>query len=312
MKCLLTGGAGFLGRMLAAGLRESGFDVRVADLRALPGFPLIPVDLTRPETLRWPEGPFDVLVHAAGLAHVVPATEADGRRFFEVNAGGTQHLLDSLAGPLRPSRAVLISTVAVYGREEGELLDEETPLEARDPYGASRIEAESIFRRWAGREGVPWTILRLPLVWGEDPPGNLGAMIAAMREGRYWGVGRGDARRSLVWGMDVGRAAPAAARVGGVFHMTDGCHPTFREIEEAMAERLGLSPVPRMPRAAAFALAAAGSLGGRLLGRRLPFDLGRYRKMTRALTFSDARARAAFAWSPQAVLPLMRGGARAF
>ncbi|MGC8761089.1 MAG: NAD-dependent epimerase/dehydratase family protein [Bryobacteraceae bacterium] len=305
MRCLLTGGAGFLGRMLAAGLRESGAEVLVADLSEPAGFAWQRVDITRPETLRWTGPEFDLLVHAAGLAHFRPRTPTEQQRLFEVNADGTRNLLASLGGPHRPARAVLVSTVAVYGRQEGEGLDENTPLAATDPYGESKRLAEGIFRAWSEENGVGWTVLRLPLVYGLDPPGNLGAMAAALRAGRYVGVGRGQARRSLVWGVDVGRALLAAAREGGVFHLTDGRHPTFREIEEAMAEALGRAAPPRLPAGAAWMLASAGSALTRL-GLRPPFDLDRYRKMTRSLTFNDARARAAFGWNPSPVTERIR------
>lgn len=307
MRCLLTGGAGFLGRMLAAGLRESGANVLVADLRELPGYAFQPIDLTRPETLGWRGGRFDLLVHAAGLAHTRPRTEAERQRFFEINAGGTARLLDSLSGESWPAMAVLVSTVSVYGRDEGELLDEETPLAAADPYGASKIEAERIFRGWAERHGVRWTILRLPLVWGEDPPGNLGAMIAAMRAGRYFGIGRGEARKSVVWGMDVGRILLRAAREGGVYHLTDGHHPRFCEIEEAVARRLGLRPPRRLPQWLGWTTAATGSVLRGGLGIPVPLDLSRYRKITSTLTFTDQRARRCLGWQPQSVVKVIMG-----
>jgi len=309
MNCLLTGGAGFLGRMLARGLRESGVEVTIADLRELPGYRCRPVDLTRSETLDWGGERFDMLVHAAGLAHRKPANEAERRQFFEVNEGGTRKLLESLEAGRAPGLAVLISTVAVYGREEGELLGEDTPPCAGDAYGTSKLAAEKAFLAWAERNGVRWTILRLPLVYGPDPPGNLGAMASAMRAGRYRGIGSGEARRSLVWGMDVGRALLRAASAGGVFHLTDGRHPRFREIEEAMAEGLGLRPPGRIPGWAGWCAAAAGSLMAAAAGWRAPLDLDRYRKMTRTLTFSDARARREFGWEGTSVLEWMRAGA---
>ena len=308
MKCLLTGGAGFLGRMLASGLRESGADVTIADLRELPGYRSRLVDVTCAETLAWGGERFDILVHAAGLAHRRAAGEAERRRFFEVNEGGTRKLLGSLEAGRAPGLAVLISTVAVYGREEGELLGEETPLHAPDAYGASKRAAEEAFLAWAERNRVRWAILRLPLVWGPDPPGNLGAMAAAMRAGRYCGIGSGEARRSLVWGMDVGRALLRAARTGGVFHLTDGRHPRFREIEEAMAAGLGLRPPRRIPGWAGWCAAAAGSLAEAAAGWRAPLNLERYRKMTRTLTFADAKARREFGWEATSVLDRMRAG----
>jgi nucleoside-diphosphate-sugar epimerase len=186
------------------------------------------------------------------------------------------------------------------------MLDENTPLAATDPYGQSKVQAERLFCGWADRHGIQWTILRLPLVWGEDPPGNLGAMITAMRAGRYFGVGSGKARKSIVWGMDVGRILLRAAREGGVYHLTDGHHPMFCEIERAVAARLGLRPPRRLPYPVAWGAAMAGTLAGALLRRPVPLDVRRFRKMTLPLTFDDHRARLRLGWSPCPVVEMIK------
>ena len=305
-RCLLTGGSGFLGRYLAAGLRRAGFDVAGLGRHAPEGSSWIRADLTRPETLPPDAGAFDLAVHAAGLAHQVPHSEAAQRNFFAVNAGGTRHLLAWLARqPHPPRRFVLISSVAVYGREQGELLDEDTPPGARHPYGASKAEAEAAALQWAAECGVRTAILRLPLVWGENAPGNLAAMSAAIARRRYAGIRPGSARRSVVWARDVAEILPAAAEEGGVFHLTDGEHPAIRQFEAAFAARHRVPLPPALPYGLARLLACAANPVSRLTQGRFPLDSRRFRKLTSSLTFSDERARARLGWKPHAVIPLI-------
>jgi nucleoside-diphosphate-sugar epimerase len=298
---LLTGGAGFLGKYLAAGLAAT-HRVTVLDRRPLEGYASLEADLTVPASINLAGQHLELVVHAAGLAHFVPRTEDDEQRFFDVNAGGTRNLLQALERlPEPPESFVLISTVAVYGRVEGELLDELTPLAATDPYGASKREAEELVTEWAARRGVRWTILRLPLVYAEDAPGNLKAMREGIRSGRYAGIGQGTARRSMVRAEDVGGIVDRAARVGGVFHLTDGLHPSFREIEEAMAQAVGRNKPRRLPYRMALGVAWFGDKIYTVTRRRFPLDTNRLEKMTRTLTFCDRRAREELGWAPRGV-----------
>lgn len=303
---LVTGGSGFLGRHLLTGLREAGYELTGLGRREWGSFRWIRADLTRPETLRLGPDSYQTVVHAAGHAHAVPRTRDDEERFFTVNARGTQHLLEALDRlPQAPEHFVLISTVAVYGRASGELLDESTPAEASDPYGVSKIEAERLVREWAGGRGVRCSVLRLPLVYGEDPPGNLGALSSAIRRRRYAGIHPGTARRSIVWARDVAGIVPRVTQTAGTYHLTDGEHPTFRQLEMAYAARHGVPSPPSLPWAAARLLAWAGDPLTALVGERVPLNSRRFEKMTCTLTFSDDLARARLGWNPARVLPLI-------
>lgn len=303
---LVTGGSGFLGRHLVAGLHEAGVEVTALGRGEQEFSGWIRADLTRPETLQLGRRPYHAVVHAAGLAHIAPRSREDSQRFFAVNARGTQHLLAALDRlPQAPEGFVLISTVAVYGRTAGELLNESTPAEAKDPYGASKIETERLVREWADARGVCCAVLRLPLVFGEDPPGNLGALSSAIRRRRYAGIRPGTARRSIVWARNVAGIIPRAAKTSGIYHLTDGEHPTLRQLELAYAAKYGVSAPPSLPRAAARLVAWAGDPLTALLGDRVPLNSRRFEKMTCTLTFSDDLARARLGWNPDRVLPLI-------
>lgn len=298
-RAIVTGGLGFLGRHVVEALATEGWEACVVDCRA--GADVVETDLAR-EIPTLPPGHWDVVFHLAGLAHRVPRSDEAGLAFFDVNQRGTVHLLEGLerAG-LGVGAVVLVSTVAVYGRESGELLDEDTPRLAQDPYGASKREAEDAVTEWCARRGLPAGIVRLPLVAGPIPPGNLGAMVRALRRGRYLGIGDGSARRSMVLASDVAGALPRVAEKGGVYHLTDGQHPSFRELERALCGAMGRAEPRRIPHRLAAAGGRLGDAVGAVLRRDVPLNSRVVSKMTSTLTFSDTRARRELGWSPQPV-----------
>jgi nucleoside-diphosphate-sugar epimerase len=296
--CLLTGAAGFLGHHLHRELARR-YD-RVVPLDVTGGSGTIKWNLTEERAALSLPGDCEDVYHVAGLAHIVPLTASESDRFFQINARGTANLLAALPNGIRS--VTMISTVAVYGREQGVLLDEETPRAAVDPYGASKRQAEDLFLEWGRLHQVRVTLFRLPLVAGPGAPGNLGAMVRALRKGLYCGIAPGTARRSVVNVTDVAGIIVDAARIGGVYHLTDGYHPTLRELEIGLSKALGRRPPLVLPRAIARTAAAAGDAAERILRRNPPFNSRAFTKLTSTLTYSDAKARTALNWRPRPVL----------
>jgi len=203
---------------------------------------------------------------------------------------------------VKPRVVLIASTVAVYGLASGSDIDENTPRMADDPYGRSKIEAEDFLRAWGEERGVGVGIARLPLVAGKGAPGNLGAMVRALRNGRYFGVGDGSARRSMVLADDVAEGLCLIAQHGGgLFHLTDRRHPSFRELELALCGALGRRPPRRLPLGFA---QAAGLVGSCVSGLGLPAPVthAAIAKMTSSLTFDDSCAVGALGWAPSAVV----------
>jgi nucleoside-diphosphate-sugar epimerase len=218
------------------------------------------------------------------------------------NVAGTRHLLDGLDRVGRPAGLVLASTVAVYGLTSGTLVTEDADRLATDPYGSTRREVEDLVTSWGDANGVRVTVIRLPLVAGAGAPGQLGAMVRAMARGRYLGVGDGSARRSMVLASEVASVLPRALSVGGTYHLTDGHHPSFKELEAALAAALGRRAPRHLPTPVARVAGALGDLWSRTSGLPSPVRRDTVGKMTSTLTFDDARARAALGWSPSRVV----------
>lgn len=201
----------------------------------------------------------------------------------------------------------MISTVSVYGREEGEGIPESHPLNDTTPYARSKALAEAAVQEWCEARGVKWIILRLPLVAGPNPPGNLGAIRRAIAKGRYFRIAGNRARKSMVLAEDVARLIPSLEGKSGIFNLTDGIHPTFAEIEAAIAKALGKEIPICLPKGL---LAAAGKGGDVLnrLGLSFPLTTARLHKMAATLTFSDVKARRELGWDPRPVIPYIRAG----
>lgn len=227
----------------------------------------------------------DMVVHNAGKAHVVPKNEAEGQVFFEVNVGGTKHLLQALSSlKKKPSCFVFVSTVAVYGLEVGENIDESFVLKGESPYAKSKIEAEKLVQDWCKVHNVNAVILRLPLVVGENAPGNLGAMERTIKKGYYFRLGSGKARRSMVNSADVAKLIPSLVDKKGIYNLTDGLHRSFAEMDQLLADKYG-KRVKVIPVWMGKLLARVGDV--------IPgFPLNRYRlqKLEQSLTFNDEKA----------------------
>lgn len=218
--------------------------------------------------------------------------------FFETNFTGTKNLLkgiDQLSN--KPKAFVFVSTVAVYGFEKGELISEEQAPKPLSPYGKSKWEAEKVLHKWAMENKVNLTILRLPLVAGGDnTPGNLGAMMKAIKKGYYRRIGKAEARKSIVLAEDVARLIPSLVTHSGTYNLTDGANPSMKELEDYLAKFYG-----RKIRSISSGLVAlAAWIGDHIKG--FPINSYRLAKLGESLTFDDSKARSEIGWNPNPVI----------
>lgn len=294
---LLTGATGFLGKELDKTLSTQAN----IDTLGRSGQNRIVCDLS--EGSPQLEGSYDIIIHNAGKAHSIPKTPDDAEEFFKVNYHGTLNLLSSIEQlDSLPKALVLISTVAVYGLEKGTMLDEKCPLKASDPYGQSKSMAEEAVLKWGEKNGIIIGVLRLPLVAGPRPPGNLNRMLNAQRAGYFFHVGKGEARRSMVTASDVAAVIPRVVVVGGIYNLTDQYHPSFVELANSFSKILGLKPPYHLPIWLAKLAARAGDLYSLIFNKEAPFNSRSLLKMTNSLTFSDEKAKRLLNWRPQRVL----------
>ncbi len=292
MICLLTGGTGFLGFFISKAISENNILVHLS--RNIGQYSIC-LDQNVPHFSE----KFDLVIHAAGKAHSVPKTSLEKQAFFDVNFKGTKNLLQGLEeSKSLPKAFIFISTVAVYGKDKGVNISEDAPLLAKDPYGLSKIQAEQIVLDWCKRHNVICTILRLPLLAGQNPPGNLRAMIRGIKMGYYFNIAGGKAQKSIVLAEDVAGSILKVAEIGGIFNLTDGYHPSFAELSNHISIQLGKGKPMNLPLWFARIIANIGDL----LGKKAPLNTKKLKKMTSQLTFDDSIAREAFGWNPTPVL----------
>ncbi len=285
-KVLITGSSGFLGSILA---NELSVNNTVICLSRRSGKYKVSLEQEIPKF----EQPFNLVIHAAGKAHSIPKNQLEQNQFYDINVKGTKNLLEGLALVGFSEQFVFISSVSVYGMESGDNINEDYILSAKDAYGLSKIQAEKLVMDWCKENNVICTILRLPLIVGVNPPGNLGSMLHAIKKGYYFNIGGGIAKKSMVLAQDVARFIPQVSKIGGVYNLTDGVHPTFNELSKAIAK----NDVFNLP----LILAKFVGLMGDLIGKRSPLNTLKLKKINSNLTFDDNKARE-IGWKPQSVL----------
>ena len=291
-KLLFTGGTGFLGQNVMP-LMKQQYDVTTC---GITDEDMIKANLAK-EVPTLPDH-YDIVLHAAGKAHLVPKTEKEKQAFYDVNCIGTIHLCDALEKAGVPKALVFISTVAVYGCEFGELITEEHPLEGTTPYAESKIQAEKYLTNWCKEHDVVLGVLRPSLLAGRKAPGNLGAMVAGIQKGIYLNIAGGKVKKSVLMADDIARLLPLLVEKGGVYNVCDSYQPSFGELSELVAKQLGKRKPISIPYWMAWCMAKVGDL----LGSKAPINSNKLEKMTKSLTFSNEKARRELCWEPLDVL----------
>lgn len=294
-KCLVTGGTGFLGSEIVAAMSRNGFSVTSIGRSSAN---TIQIDLST-EIPKISED-FELIIHCAGLAHYYPKSAADEHKFHSGHVNIAKNLVSSFSLN-KPKHFIFISSVAVYGLDEGELISEDLAPNPNTPYGRSKLEAEQILLEWGVQNQIPVTVLRLPLVVGERAPGNLGRMVHAIKKGFYFGVRDCNPKKSVVLASDVARFIATAIQFKhGVYNLTDGHHPSLREIESCIVKQFKSKDRP--PLLPFFTLKILGFIGD--IFPMFPMNSLKVRKLTTSLTFSDRLARNEIGWSS---IPIVEG-----
>ncbi|MBO6255057.1 MAG: NAD(P)-dependent oxidoreductase [Bacteroidaceae bacterium] len=291
-KLLFTGASGFLGYNIRP-ILEKSYDVHTIGLTEDDDIKINMAKEVPPINTH-----YDVVLHAAGKAHTVPKTETEKQVFYDVNYQGTVNLCKALENAGIPKTLIFISTVAVYGCEFGELIDEYHPLKGDSPYAKSKIMAEEYLTKWCLDHQVRLGILRPSLLAGKNAPGNLGAMVKGIKEGYYMNIAGGKVVKSILMAEDIARLVPLLEEKGGVYNVCDTRQPSFGEISMSVAKQLGKGKPQNIPYWLAWCLAKVGDL----LGDKAPINSYKLEKMTKSLTFSNEKAKHELGWEPLDVL----------
>jgi len=136
----------------------------------------------------------DIVLHCAALVH--QKVEHDYEKYDDINVKYPIKLAKK-AKESAVKQFILISTIAVYGEGEKKL-DENTACNPITPYGKSKLEAERQLEELKDEEFIV-SIIRPPMVYGKDAPGNIASLIRLVKKVPVLPFGKIDNRRSFVY-----------------------------------------------------------------------------------------------------------------
>jgi UDP-glucose 4-epimerase len=178
MKLLVTGGAGYIGSVVAAQLIEDGHEVVVLDdlstghIDGVPrGAAFVQGDLRADAAPVLATG-IDAVLHFAARS-LVGESVARPALYWSNNLGGTLALLEAMRAA-RVGRIVFSSTAAVYGEPESVPIEETAPTRPTNPYGATKLAVDTTLTEYARMFGFGAVSLRYFNVAGahEDSGGQ--------------------------------------------------------------------------------------------------------------------------------------------
>lgn len=229
MKCLVTGGAGFIGSHLVELLVSQGHSVVVLDnltsgrlqnlssVEANPKFRFYKADIRDIQSILPVFLDMDWVFHLAGLADIVPSIEMPDQ-YFSTNVTGTFNVLEC-AKVSGVKRFVYAASSSSYGIPDIYPTDETCSIKPQYPYALTKYMGEELVLHWAQVYGLPALSLRLFNVYGtrSRTTGAYGAVFGVflaqkLNQRPLTVVGDGMQTRDFTYVTDVARAFYAAAQ----------------------------------------------------------------------------------------------------
>ncbi|HYO11980.1 MAG TPA: NAD-dependent epimerase/dehydratase family protein [Thermoanaerobaculia bacterium] len=309
MRIFLTGGTGYIGRVLARRLVEAGHEVRalvratshVEPLQEL-GIATFVGDIGDRFSLREGMSGADWVLHAAADLDFAAPPE----RMRQANIEGSENVA-SLAYKLGVGRLLSVSSIAYFGGSppDGSLADETTPPQEPFPslYSATKHSGERAIQEWAKR-GLRVNTVYPSLVYG--PPGKKGGSNALLRhllKGRIPAMVGGDRKMSWVHLDDVvdGMLRVMEKAPPGRNYLLSGEVMLLRDVVDRVCRLGGVRPPPSIPLGLARVGLGLAAPFYRMRGRRPPFSPDQISSVERHWAFDDSRARTELGWRPRSL-----------
>ncbi len=282
MKVLITGGGGFIGYRLALALLNKG-TLSNAEGQQEPISQITLFDMAFPENvdsrLKCVKGDLNDIACVEGalggdtgavfhLASVVSGgAEADFELGYKVNLDGTRGLLDASRKQAKPPRFVFTSSVAVFGGELPEVLDDGTTPNPQGSYGAQKVICEYLVTDYSRKGYIDGRSLRLPTISVRPGKPNLAASSFASgiireplngvpaicpvgRDAKIWLLSPGKVIESLIHAYELPSSAWGVNRVvnlpGNTAVVGDMIDTLRRIAGDKVADLIEIKPEPRI------------------------------------------------------------------
>ena len=173
-KIAVTGGSGFIGKKIIEELLKNGNDV-VSFQRTSQNLDNVEIrhfDLSDKKSItKIMFSDIDVIIHTAALVHNIKANKNAHRT---LNFEATKRLFEACQ-EAEVSKFIFISTVSVYGTFSSKNpISIQTQTSPVTPYSIAKLDAEKFLL--GSNNSTAISVIRLPLVYGDNAPGNYGAL----------------------------------------------------------------------------------------------------------------------------------------
>ena len=268
MRCLVTGGSGFIGSHLVEQLLGRGHRVTVIDNYST-GRPLNLAHLQQRPELRIEEADIndtaritplfegvDWVFHLAALADIVPSIQMP-TDYHRANVDGTAAVLEA-ARAAGIKRFLYAASSSCYGIPDHYPTAETAELRPQYPYALTKLVGEQYVMHWAQVYGLPCVSLRLFNIYGprSRTSGTYGAVFGVFLAQKLSGkpftvVGDGTQTRDFTFVSDVAEAFIAAAESnvsGEIMNVGSGnTYSVLRLVELLGGEKVHMPKRPGEP-----------------------------------------------------------------
>nr|WSX20984.1 UDP-glucose 4-epimerase GalE [Streptomyces tubercidicus] len=194
-KYLVTGGAGYVGSVVAAHLLQAGHEVTVLDDLSTGHREGVPAGVHFIEgrirdAAKWLDPSYDAVLHFAAFSQVGESV-VNPEKYWRNNVGGTMDLLAAMrdAGV---RTLVFSSTAATYGEPKATPITESAETAPTSPYGASKLAVDHMISGEAAAHGLAAVSLRYFNVAGaygscgerHDPESHLIPLVLQVAQGK--------------------------------------------------------------------------------------------------------------------------------
>lgn len=236
-KCLVTGGAGFIGSHVVDTLIERGHHVYVIDdlstgspSNVNPKAEFREGDINDPSA--YPKRA-DYVFHLAALARIQPSIK-NPIESHNVNVDGTLQVLEFCRQ--KKAKIIFSSSSSIYSGEELPT-NELSSKKPKSPYAMQKLMCEQYIRLYRELYGVEYAVLRYFNVFGERQitEGAYAAVIGIFLNQKQQGhrltiTGDGEQKRDFTYVGDVARANLMAMHWQGTFNIGTGTNYSINEV----------------------------------------------------------------------------------
>ncbi|MFX0174362.1 MAG: NAD-dependent epimerase/dehydratase family protein [Candidatus Hodarchaeota archaeon] len=312
MRIFVTGGTGFVGSHIVDALVKNypisdlGLLVRdeqKVDASIRSEINIFKGDITNSAFLNESITSFDpgVIVHSAALAD----DWAPSSLLMEVNAQGTQNIINAMVQNKSMNYLIHVSSTGVYPRVEGVYIPENFSFGPYGNYHKSKLVAEKSVKEAMEKELIRATIIRPPNVMGIRDLTHMARICQAIKNGKFPMIRNGQACQTWVAAPDLAEAIiriiKQPEKANGQIYNVKSFEITVKELYNQVSRKMGINNPPKnYPYILAFSVGLISEIVGKFKRKRPTLNRYRVIKFAKDRLFDDSKIRLELGFEPKA------------